>query len=179
MRLERQLHDGASLRISALSLRLGLLRRQGTEEEFRQAVAGLQDELHTVLDELRSVAGQIYPTLLDQAGLGPALRERADRAAATVRVRAGEERFGTAAEGAGYFGVADVIDALGPADAVTVVVGSENERLVISLIGVPECHADLVTDRVEALGGTVTITSDTVDTLDTAEPVITVRIPCE
>jgi signal transduction histidine kinase len=173
MRLERQLHDGASLRISALSLRLGLLRREGSEAEFRRAVTELQDELHAVLDELRDVSGQIYPSLLDQAGLGPALHELADRAEPKVTVRAGEARFGTAAEGAGYFAVAEVLAALGPTDRVEVVVVQDDGSLVISLIGVSECHADLVTDRVEALGGSVTTTPGT------PEPSITVRIPCE
>lgn len=176
MRLERQLHDGASLRISALSLRLGLLRREGSEAEFRRAVTDLQDELHAVLDELRDVAGQIYPTLLDQAGLGPALRELADRAGLPVTVQAGEDRFGTAAEGAGYFAVADVLAALGPTDRVELVVGQDDGSLVISLIGAPECHADLVVDRVEALDGSVAVTPATPET---PEPSITVRIPCE
>jgi signal transduction histidine kinase len=183
MRLERQLHDGASLRVSALSLRLGLLRQEGSEAEFRRAVADLQDELHAVLDELRDVAGQIYPTLLDQAGLGPALCELADRAGLPVTVRAGEDRFGTAAEGAGYFAVADVLATLGPDDRVDLVVGNDDGQLTISLIGASECHADLVNDRVKALGGSVTVTSGTFvppDTSDnTANSTITVRIPCE
>ena len=182
MRLERQLHDGASLRVSALSLRLGLLRQEGSEAEFRRAVTDLQDELHAVLDELREVAGQIYPTLLDQAGLGPALRELVERAGLPVTVRAGEDRFGTAAEGAGYFAVADVLAALGSDTRVELVVGNDDGQLTISLIGAPECHADLVNDRVEALGGSVTISSGTLAPPDTADDIangtITVRIPC-
>ena len=76
------------------------------------AIDALQDELHAVLQELRDVAGKIYPPLLDQAGLGPALREIADRADAPVRVHAADQRFGPAAEGAAYFAVADCLDAL-------------------------------------------------------------------
>jgi hypothetical protein len=192
MQLERQLHDGASLRVSALSLRLGLLRRHSPDEAFQRAVSEVQDELHTVLDELRAVAGQIYPTLLDQAGLGPALRELADQAGLAVTVRAGEHRFGTAAEGAGYFAVADVLAVTGSSDPVEVVIEKVDQQLIISLIGVPACHAGLVTDRVEAMNGSVTAHAATTDTPVTApttdraaidrqpqDGTITVRIPCE
>src|SRR5688572_20909599 len=66
-RLERQLHDGAALRISALSLQLGLFRHRVPEGEpdLHASIDGLQDELHAVLQELRDVAGKIYPPLLD------------------------------------------------------------------------------------------------------------------
>src|SRR5919106_1723338 len=59
----RQLHDGAALRISALSLQLGLFRHRVPEAEpdLHASIEGLQDELHAVLQELRDVAGKIYP----------------------------------------------------------------------------------------------------------------------
>jgi signal transduction histidine kinase len=103
--LERQLHAGAALRISALAPRLGLLRlgTSDDEQEFQDAVERLQDELHLVLQEQRDVAGQLYPPLLDEAGLAPALREFAGRSAVPLRIDASDERFGAAAEGAAYF----------------------------------------------------------------------------
>ena len=72
-RLERQLHDGAALRASALALQLGLFQHRvpEAERELRTAIGALQDELHAVLQELRDVAAQIYPPLLDETGLGP------------------------------------------------------------------------------------------------------------
>src|SRR5690349_14531912 len=88
--LERRLHDGAALRISALTLRLGLLRhaRARGDTAFDAAVEELQDELHLVLQELRDVEGRLYPPLLDEAGLGPALREAAARCPVPVHVDA-------------------------------------------------------------------------------------------
>ena len=105
--LERRLHDGAALRISALTLRLGLLRHRhpDDEQEFQAAVEDLQDELHLVLQELRDIAGRLYPPLLDEAGLGPALREAVGRGTAPVRIDAPDERFGPDVEGAVYFAV--------------------------------------------------------------------------
>ena len=75
------------------------------EQEFQAAVEELQDELHLVLQELRDVAGRLYPPLLDEAGLGPALREAAGRGPAPVRIDAPDERFGPDVEGAVYFAV--------------------------------------------------------------------------
>jgi signal transduction histidine kinase len=174
MRLERKLHDGASLRISAMSLRLGLLRGEAGDTSFQRAVGELQDELHTVLDELRAVADSIYPPLLDQAGLGPALRELAMHSGREVTVRAVDERFGTAVEGAAYFAVADCLAAWTEgAGPVEVTVDRERDGddryLVVTLTGVPACHAVVMADHAEAMGGSVEVTNGAT---------IRVRIPC-
>src|SRR5437588_10651632 len=80
-RLERQLHDGPALRLAALSLRLGLrsARAPVDQQSLRDCISGVQDELHAVLQELREVANEIYPPLLDTAGLGAALEAVAER----------------------------------------------------------------------------------------------------
>ena len=186
--LERQLHDGAALRISALALRLGLLRHTvpGAGPEFRTAVEDLQDELHLVLQELRDVAGLLYPPLLDEAGLGPALREVAARCPVPVHVDAPDERFGPDAEGAAYFAVLGCLpqpgDGVRPAGPVDVVVRRDGAVLVLLVSGVDACHAGTVHDGVRLLGGTVSVGTLSVGTVPvaataTAGP-ITVRIPC-
>src|SRR3954468_4599625 len=98
--LERQLHDGPALRLAALSMRLGLFAqklRDGTGELERD-IEDLQGQLHTVLQELRVIADRIYPPLLQEAGLGPALRELAGGVPVNVRVHAVDDRFGPAVE---------------------------------------------------------------------------------
>jgi hypothetical protein len=176
--LERQLHDGAALRISALALRLGLLRHQMSEEDqqFHDTVEGLQDELHLVLQELRDVAGRLYPPLLDEAGLACALREVAARSAVPVRIDAPDERFGPAAEGAAYFALLGCLTA-GPSDGrgepggpIDVVVRGDGETLVLLVSGVDSCHASSIHDGVRLLGGTVVAGG-------TGQ--ISVRIPCK
>lgn len=166
--LERRLHDGAALRISALTLRLGLLRHRhpGGEQEFRTAVEELQDELHLVLQELRDIAGRLYPPLLDEAGLGPALREAAARCPAPVHIDAPDERFGPDVEGALYFAVLGCLPDV-PAGPVGIVVRREAGDVVVLVTGVDACQA-VVADGVRLLGGTVT----------TGPPGLTVRIPC-
>jgi signal transduction histidine kinase len=180
-RIERQLHDGAALRISALTLHLGLLRHREPldEDTAQQCVDKLQDELHAVLEELRDVAAMIYPPLLDEAGLGPALRAVADQLGIPVEVVTSGERFGPAAEGAAYFAVARCLAAL-PSDAAKaeIVVRRENDELMVAVSGVQACHAELIHDQAEPLGGSVEVVNMR-DGDRSGSSKITARIPCE
>jgi signal transduction histidine kinase len=174
--LERQLHDGAALRISALTLQLGLFRHRVTaaEPDLHASIDDLQDELHAVLQELRDVAGKIYPPLLDEAGLGPALREAADRVGVPLRVKASPDRFGPAAEGAAYFAVAGCLEAMAPSSAfLDVVVRREDHTLVVDVVGVDVRHADAMLGAVRRLDGAIDVAGGP------RAGTITVRIPCE
>jgi hypothetical protein len=174
--LERQLHDGAALRISALTLQVGLFRHRVTESgpDLNASIDGLQDELHAVLQELRDVAGKIYPPLLDEAGLGPALREVADRMEMPVRVKAPADRFGPAAEGAAYFAVAGCLEAASPRTAcLDVVVRREGHVLAVDVVGVDLRHADAMLVPVRRLGGVIDVAGRS------GAGTISVRIPCE
>ena len=179
--IERQLHDGAALRISALTLRLGLLRHDAPPDEHtvQRCIENIQDELHATLEELRDVAALIYPPLLDEAGLGPALRAIAEQYETPVAIDASGERFGPAAEGAAYFAVAHCLAAL-PAGAgqLEVVVRRENNELMLTVSGVEACHAKLMDDQAAPLGGSVEVVTFKND--DHPMPSkITARIPCE
>jgi signal transduction histidine kinase len=187
-RLERQLHDGASLRISALTLQLGLFRHKvpDAEPDLHASIESLQDELHAVLQELRDVAAKIYPPLLDEAGLGPALREVADLMETPVRIDALADRFGPAAEGAAYFAVVDclaavdaaAVDAACGAPPVEVLVRRSTDEpagsvLTVHLNGVDVRHAESMLDQVRRLGGTIDVAGGP------GPGTITARIPCE
>lgn len=175
-RLERQLHDGAALRISALTLQLGLFRHRvpAAEPDLRRSIDGLQDELHAVLQELRDVAGKIYPPLLDEAGLGPALREVADRISTPARIDTPEARFGPAAEGAAYFAVTECLDALdGGAPPVEVLVRRDADVLAVRVTGVDVRHAPLMHEQIRRLGGTIDVAGGP------GTGTIIARIPCE
>jgi signal transduction histidine kinase len=175
-RLERQLHDGAALRISALTLQIGLFRHRmpAGDAELSAVVDSMQEELHAVLEELREVAGKIYPPLLDDAGLGPALCEVAERRGIAVRVDAGADRFGPAEEGAAYYAVRGCLDALGPeAPEVDVVVRRDGDAMTVEIGGVDVCHAGPMADPVGRLGGTIDVAGGP------GAGTITARIPCE
>jgi hypothetical protein len=176
LRLQRRLHDGASLQISALVPQLGVVRKRLADDEdgVRRSIDDLQDQLHTVLQELREVSREIYPPLLDQAGLGPALGEFADRVAVPLRVRAPAERLSPDVEGAVYFAVTECLalleDGGTPAD---VVLCRDGDVLVVSLGGVPTVHAPQVLSHIRALGGEVSVAGAP------DSGTITMRIPCE
>jgi signal transduction histidine kinase len=195
-RLERQLHDGAALRISALTLQLGLFRHRvpDAEPDLHASIESLQDELHAVLQELRDVASKIYPPLLDEAGLGPALREAADGIETPVRIDAPADRFGPAAEGAAYFAVIECLAATDAAarepaaqepeaqetatHAVEVLVRRDTDEqdggvLAVELTGVDVRHAEPMLDQVRRLGGTIDVAGGP------GTGTITARIPCE
>jgi signal transduction histidine kinase len=174
--LERKLHDGAAMRASALVLRLGVLRELVPDGNapLLEGIDDVQDELHLMLDELREVAAHIYPPLLEEAGLVPALRELVAQLDAPVRVVAvphAQTRFGPA-EPAVYFGLVDGLAAARvdrPVEIALTLAESEHGReLVVSVTGVGPEFGEAVLDRVRALGGTV-------DGGETTE----VRVPCE
>ncbi|MGY1625210.1 sensor histidine kinase [Geodermatophilus sp. SYSU D00965] len=174
--LQRRLHDGAALQISALVPQLGVVRKKLSDDEdaLRLSIDDLQDQMHTVLQELREVSREIYPPLLDQAGLGAALGEFADRVAVPLRVVAPADRFCPDVEGAAYFAVTDCLARLeAGGEPAEVVLRRDGEALVICLYGVPTRHAGGILGHVRGLGGQVGVAGEP------GSGTIEVRIPCE
>jgi signal transduction histidine kinase len=176
--LERQLHDGPALRIAALTLHLGLLAqkvRAGTGD-LQHDIDDLQGQLHTALQELRAIADQIYPPLLQEAGLGPALRELASTVRAPVRVDAVDGRFDPAVEGVAYFAVREVLEYA--TRTVDVTVRRNGDGLALDLANVNTGQAVAVRDRIQWLGGAAEIVGGSLMGVG-AVGTIRVRIPCE
>jgi signal transduction histidine kinase len=79
-RIERDLHDGVQQKLVALRIHLELaLEAAGGESDLGQRLAHLGVEFDEALDDLRTVAHGIYPPLLSDGGLAPALQEAAHR----------------------------------------------------------------------------------------------------
>jgi signal transduction histidine kinase len=105
-RLERNIHDGAQQQLVALSVKLrladGLLERD--PERVRRMLADLSVDTNQALDDLRDLARGIYPPLLADQGLAPALEGQARKAPLPVEVRAnGIGRYPQEVEAAAYF----------------------------------------------------------------------------
>jgi signal transduction histidine kinase len=177
-RIERQLHDGPALRISALTLQLGLLSQKlPGESNLQHDIDDLQDELHLVLQELRALSDQIYPPLLYEAGLAPSLTELANRARIPVRVDARDDRFDPAVEAVAYFVVAGLLDSFEDLSTQVEVRAERKERDLTLDITVEQATLDThrgaaALEQIRRLGAVVEI-------LPAATGgTIRVRVPC-
>jgi signal transduction histidine kinase len=110
-RIERNLHDGAQQQLVALMVQLSLLEDSaGASGEVRQMTGQLRAGLRAALDDLRALARGIYPPLLADQGLGPALRAQAGRAPLPVQVEADRiGRYPRDAEAAVYFCILEAL----------------------------------------------------------------------
>jgi signal transduction histidine kinase len=110
-RIERDLHDGAQQRLSALLVRTRLERRALGLPEGE--IAALLDEvergLADSLGELRALAAGILPPVLSDFGLAAAIDELAARSPVPVDVDVIAERMPAGIEVAAYFVVAEAL----------------------------------------------------------------------
>lgn len=77
-RLARDLHDEAAQSLTSLLVRLRLLERARDPAEAQQRVQELRELTAQALDDVRRVALDLRPTILDDLGLGSALEWRVD-----------------------------------------------------------------------------------------------------
>jgi signal transduction histidine kinase len=171
-RLERNLHDGAQQRLLGLGLALQLARAKvGAEANGAAELLGeAEDELRRALDELRELARGIHPAILNDQGLGAAVRSLAERSTVPVAIVVPEARLGKPVEAAAYFLVSESLANVAKyahASSVRVNIIRRNGSAVIDIDdnGVggadPACGSGLrgLSDRVQALDGTFRIDS--------------------
>jgi signal transduction histidine kinase len=173
-RVERNLHDGAQQRLVTLSLAMRRLRDRMPEDEATAAVRemdGLLLELKGAIDELRELARGIHPAILTEEGIAAAVESLADRSPVPVRIeRATQARFPDAVEATAYFVVAECLaNVVKYASATRAVVTIEETdgALIVEVAddGIGGADATTgsglrgLTDRVEAVGGRLTIES--------------------
>ncbi len=172
-RIGRDLHDGAQQRLVHTIITLKLAR-QALGDQGGQ-VAELVDEAlgnaQRAIDETRELARGIHPRNLSSGGLGPALKTIAGHSAipVTLDLRT-DARLPEHVEVTAYYVVSEALTNAAKhsnASAVQVTLDTTdgNLRLSISDDGVggvdPARGSGLIglTDRVEALGGTLTVQS--------------------
>lgn len=170
-RLERDLHDGAQVRLVALSLELGLLGSEaGTDPHLQARLLQAKDQVSTSLAELRDVARGIYPAVLTGHGLDVALESLTAGAPVPVRLSVElTERPPEAVEVAAYYVISEALANVGKhaaAASAQVLVRQRDGCLVVEVSddgpggaragdgsGLRGLH-----DRVEALGGRLEVT---------------------
>jgi signal transduction histidine kinase len=104
-KIERNLHDGAQQQLIALTIHLGLLEESADDPAaVRELVTAVKTGVRAALDDLRDLARGIYPPLLADQGLVPALQAQARKASLPVEIDAdGIGRYPQDAEAAVYF----------------------------------------------------------------------------
>jgi two-component system sensor histidine kinase UhpB len=88
-RLARELHDEAAQALTSLLVHLRLLERAHEPERAQQHVQKLRELTAQALEEVRRVALDLRPTILDDLGLGAALEWRVDDFTQASGVQAG------------------------------------------------------------------------------------------
>jgi signal transduction histidine kinase len=138
-RIERDLHDGAQVRLAALALALGEIKENleaGDDSRTLPLVAAAHDNAKQTLAELRDLARGIHPPVLDR-GLAPALSILRESSAIPVTVSVSiAARPSPAIEAIAYFCAAELLANAtkhSGADRATISVTDQDERLLMTI----------------------------------------------
>jgi len=167
-RIQRNLHDGAQQRITAVLLSLGRLREAPQERAALIDVA--IDELSASLEEIRELASGLHPSVLSERGLVKALEALALRVGLPIDLQTDVRQvLPEQLEAAAYYVVAEGLANThkhAAASSVVVRARTEGETLVVDVLddgvgGANEEGSGLrgLADRIEALGGALAIES--------------------
>lgn len=172
-RIERDLHDGIQQRLVSLALELRNAEAAlpADSEELRAQLARVAEGLGDALDELREVSHGIHPAILSQGGLRSALKALARRSAVPVEVDLRlEVPLPEPVEVAAYYVVAEALANAAKhaqASVARLHVDASGGLFQLSIRDDGVGGADLsrgtgligLQDRVEALGGTMSMES--------------------
>ena len=172
-RIERDLHDGIQQRLVTLGLRLRSVDQimPPGSGEARQELAEASNMVAEAMNDVRAVSRGVHPAILSEGGLVPALKavSRASALPMELDLRV-EHRLPSPVEVAAYYVVAEAMtNAAKHAQASVVQLRAvvEGGRLCLTVSDDGTGGADPsrgsgligLTDRVEALGGTMAIMS--------------------
>ena len=172
-RIERDLHDGAQQRLVSLGLALRTAETRVPAElsPLKEQISHLVTGVAEISTELQELSRGIHPAILSRGGLSPALKTLARRSAVPVEMAlAVDRRLPDSVEVAAYYVVAEALTNAAKyarATEVEVCVDAEGPNLHLSVRDDGIGGADAtkgsgllgLTDRVQALGGTLAISS--------------------
>jgi signal transduction histidine kinase len=139
-RIERDLHDGAQVRLAALAMTLGEIKENleqaADDDRMLTLVGAAHQNAKDTLAELRDLARGIHPPVLDR-GLGPALAILAGSSAIPVRLTDSmTQRPSPAIEAIAYFCAAELLANVtkhSGANQVTISVREQDSGMVMSV----------------------------------------------
>jgi signal transduction histidine kinase/DNA-binding LacI/PurR family transcriptional regulator len=172
-RIERDLHDGTQQRLASLGLAVGSAEAAVPEEmgEFRVELSRIATGLVDAVTELQEISRGIHPAILSQGGLGPALRGLARRSAIPVELDAAiDARVPEQIEVAAYYVASEALANAtkhSQASRIDISLAASDGSLLLSVRDDGVGGADFgrgsglvgLQDRVEALGGTISVKS--------------------
>jgi signal transduction histidine kinase len=171
-RIERDLHDGAQQRLVSLGLELRAASAAVPPQlaELGRRLSHVSDEVTSVFEELREISHGIHPATLSNRGLVPALRALSRRSVLPIEFDVHvERRLPEPIEIAAYYVVSEALtNATKHAHASVVHVELDARDTTVRLavrddgIGGADRHGSGLlglSDRIEALGGTLQVTS--------------------
>ncbi len=171
-RLERDLHDSAQQRLVALGLELQAAEAWVPEREpLKEQIAGLVTTVTAVSAEVQEISRGIHPAILSKGELGPALKTLARRCTVPVDLDLHvDQRFADSVKVGAYYVVAEaltnaakharasVVEVCAHAAGPTLRLETRDDGIGGAAAGKGSGLTGLV-DRVEALGGAMTIQS--------------------
>jgi PAS domain S-box-containing protein len=186
--IERDLHDGTQQRLVSLGLAVRAARASvpPDHEDLREELSAIASDLGDALTDLQELSRGIHSAILSRGGLEPALRTLARRAAIPVTIDVElDERLPRPIESAAYFVASEALANAtkhARASRIEVSLTSQNGSLLMCVRddgvgGVDPTRGSGVvglTDRVEALGGSIHVRSQTGEGTE-----ITAELPLE
>lgn len=174
-RIERDLHDGAQQLLIALKIKL-TVASSAAEDEGANETAELLDEAarhaQEALQTLRDLTHGIYPQLLAERGLKAALVSQAAKSPIPVTVEGDIDRQPQEVEAALYFCCLEALQNIGKyagASSATVRLSDGDGVLTFEVVDdgkgfdpattPPGSGTQNMADRIDALGGSLTVTS--------------------
>jgi signal transduction histidine kinase len=172
-RLERDLHDGAQQRLTALAVRLDSDAYAARADPGRGAALfeEARTELELAIDELRQLAHGLHPAVLTQLGLASAVRNVAARAGVPITLtELPSRRVPATAEATAYYVFAEALTNArkhARAEGIVVRIAIVGDALEVEVVddgigGASEAAGSGLQglhDRVEAVGGAFAVYS--------------------
>jgi signal transduction histidine kinase len=175
-RIERDLHDGVQQQLVVLRIKLESAAEMLKRDPQRggEMIATIGRQMDETLEQLRSLARGIYPSVLHERGLVEALKSVGRRSPIAVSVRgSGVGRYPEDVEVAVYFCCLEALQNVakhgGAGAAATIMLRADGDRLHFEVrdsgIGFETNGAPAgsglfnMRDRIDAVAGTVTVTS--------------------
>jgi signal transduction histidine kinase len=172
-RIERDLHDGAQQRLVSLGLEMRAAEASMPPglHSFKEQISHFVTGLAGISADLQEISRGIHPAILSRGGLGPALKTLARRSSVPVELDVGvDQRLPDSVEVAAYYVVAETLTNAAKharASEITVRVKADGANLHLLIRDDGIGGADTakgsgltgLVDRVEALGGQMTISS--------------------